>query len=111
MQLDLESEILRLKKERNAVVLAHYYQEGDIQERRGLPRGQSPAVAGGGAHRRPTSSASRVCTSHGGDGEDPEPGQGRRPSPTSKRGAPSRAAARADKFKGVEGIGTRARSP
>jgi quinolinate synthase len=32
MQLDLESEILRLKKERNAVILAHYYQEGDIQD-------------------------------------------------------------------------------
>jgi quinolinate synthase len=32
MQLDLEREILRLKKERNAVILAHYYQEGDIQD-------------------------------------------------------------------------------
>jgi len=30
--LDLEDEIARLKKERNAVVLAHYYQEGDIQD-------------------------------------------------------------------------------
>jgi quinolinate synthase len=30
--LDLEAEILRLKKERNAVILAHYYQESDIQE-------------------------------------------------------------------------------
>lgn len=29
---DLEDEIARLKKERNAVVLAHYYQEGDIQD-------------------------------------------------------------------------------
>jgi quinolinate synthase len=32
MQLDLEAEILRLKKERNAVILAHYYQDGDIQD-------------------------------------------------------------------------------
>ena len=30
--LDLEAEILRLKRERNAVLLAHYYQEGDIQD-------------------------------------------------------------------------------
>ena len=30
--LDLESEILRLKRELNAVILAHYYQEGDIQD-------------------------------------------------------------------------------
>lgn len=30
--LDLEQEIIRLKKERNAVVLAHFYQESDIQD-------------------------------------------------------------------------------
>ncbi|MDB4944168.1 MAG: Quinolinate synthetase [Labilithrix sp.] len=30
--LDLEAEIQRLKKERNAVVLAHYYQDGEIQD-------------------------------------------------------------------------------
>jgi quinolinate synthase len=30
--LDLEAEIKKLKKERNAVVLAHYYQDSDIQE-------------------------------------------------------------------------------
>src|ERR1700677_2151726 len=30
--LDLEQEIGRLKKERNAVLLAHYYQEGEIQD-------------------------------------------------------------------------------
>lgn len=30
--LDLESEILRLKREKNAVILAHYYQEDDIQD-------------------------------------------------------------------------------
>lgn len=32
VQLDLFSEIERLKKEKNAIVLAHYYQEGDIQD-------------------------------------------------------------------------------
>ena len=30
--LDLEQEVLRLKKERNAILLAHYYQDGDIQD-------------------------------------------------------------------------------
>lgn len=30
--LDLENEILRLKKERNAVLLAHFYQESEIQD-------------------------------------------------------------------------------
>jgi quinolinate synthase len=30
--LDLEAEIRRLKKERNAIVLAHYYQESEIQD-------------------------------------------------------------------------------
>ena len=31
-RIDLEDEIRRLKKERNAVLLAHYYQEGEIQD-------------------------------------------------------------------------------
>ena len=30
--LDLEKEVSRLKKERNAIILAHYYQDSDIQD-------------------------------------------------------------------------------
>ena len=30
--LDLEAEIARLKKEKNAIILAHYYQDGEIQD-------------------------------------------------------------------------------
>ncbi len=30
--IDLEAEIARLKKERNAIILAHYYQDGEIQD-------------------------------------------------------------------------------
>ncbi|HEX9621110.1 MAG TPA: quinolinate synthase NadA, partial [Polyangiaceae bacterium] len=30
--LDLDEEIVRLKRERNAVLLAHYYQESEIQD-------------------------------------------------------------------------------
>jgi quinolinate synthase len=30
--IDLEAEIARLKRERNAVILAHYYQDGEIQD-------------------------------------------------------------------------------
>ncbi len=32
LPLDLEGEILRVKREKNAIILAHYYQEGDIQD-------------------------------------------------------------------------------
>src|SRR5690349_9978415 len=31
-RIDLKAEIIRLKKEKNVVLLAHYYQTGDIQD-------------------------------------------------------------------------------
>ena len=37
--VDLKKEILRLKKEKGAVIMAHYYQKGEIQDRQDtLPR-------------------------------------------------------------------------
>src|SRR4028119_259881 len=54
--LDLLSEIERLKRERNAVILAHYYQKPEIQdladfvgERLALSRKAAPADGGGTA--------------------------------------------------------------
>ena len=60
--LDLEDEIRRLKKERNAVILAHYYQDSEIQDLADFI-GDSLQLAQ--AAKRPTAPSSRSaeCTS------------------------------------------------
>ena len=75
--LDLFDEIERLKKERNAVIMAHYYQELDIQDIADV-LGDSLLLAreaqkgGRGCHR------ALWCSFHGRDREDPQPRKDRR---------------------------------
>ena len=69
--LDLFDEIERLKKERNAVIMAHYYQEPDIQDIADV-FGDSLLLARGSkggcrCHR------ALWCSFHGRDREDLEP--------------------------------------
>ena len=72
--LDLFAEIERLKRELNAVILAHYYQESEIQDVAdfvgdSLALAQAAAKTEGRRHRllrRPL---------HGRDRQDPEPGE------------------------------------
>ena len=52
--LDLEQEIRRLKVERNAVILAHYYQDDEIQDLADLVGDSLPAGPGRQAVRTPT---------------------------------------------------------
>ena len=70
--LDLEAEIMRLKRERNAVILAHYYQDSEIQDLADYVGDSLAALAQAAedAGRR-----DRVLRRplHGRDREDPEP--------------------------------------
>ena len=57
--LNLKEEINRMRREKNAVILAHYYQTGDIQDIADFV-GDSLALAQQAARRRPISSFSAV---------------------------------------------------
>ena len=61
--LDLFAEIDRLKRELNAILLAHYYQEPDIQDIADVIGDSLAARAGRGEDRAPTSSCSAASTS------------------------------------------------
>ncbi len=51
---DLDAEIRRLKRERNAVLLAHFYQESEIQDLADLIGDSLELSRAAATHRRPT---------------------------------------------------------
>ena len=75
--LDLRAEIDRLRKERNAVILAHYYQDARDPGPRRFRRRQPRSVAQGGGDRRRRDRLLRRPL-HGRDGEDPVAREDRR---------------------------------
>ena len=97
--IDLRAEIDRLRRERQAVILAHYYQEAEIQDLADFVGDSLAARAGGRPDRRRGDRLLRRPL-HGRDGEDPEPEQAglacpiSRPAARSPRAVPPTAFAR-----------------
>ena len=94
---DLEGEIRRLKRELNAVILAHYYQESEIQDLADFV-GDSLALAQAGGEDRRRRDRLLRRPLHGRDGEDPEPGQAGAAAGPRRRAARSPTAARPAAF-------------
>lgn len=72
--LDLKEEINRMRKEKNAVILAHYYQTGDIQDIADFV-GDSLALAQQAARTTGRYHCFLWCSFYGGNGEGVVPGQ------------------------------------
>ena len=71
-ELNLEAEIEKLKRSMNAVILAHYYQESEIQDVADFV-GDSLALAQQAAEDDGRRDRLLRRSLHGRDGEDPEP--------------------------------------